>query len=103
MSKTITIAILGASGYTGAELIRLLLGHPQANIVALTGDSQAGKPIGEVYPHLRGKGLPKIGGSAGDLLVTIKITLPETSGPELEALMRKWQSERHYNPRQDLT
>ena len=45
----LNIAIIGASGYTGAELIRLLLNHPNANIVALTGDSQAGKEIGEVY------------------------------------------------------
>jgi len=58
--KKINIAIIGASGYTGAELIRLLLPHPNANIVALTGDSQAGKEIGEVYPHLRFCGLPKL-------------------------------------------
>ena len=56
----LNIAIIGASGYTGAELIRLLLNHPNANIVALTGDSQAGKEIGEVYPHLRFCGLPKL-------------------------------------------
>lgn len=56
----INIAILGASGYTGAELIRLLKNHPHASIVALTGDSQAGKPIGEVYPHLRFCGLPDL-------------------------------------------
>lgn len=56
----INIAIIGASGYTGAELIRLLLTHPHANISVLTGDSQAGKDIGEVYPHLRFKGLPKL-------------------------------------------
>lgn len=58
--EKINIAIIGASGYTGAELIRLLLSHPHANIVALTGDSQAGKEIGEVYPHLRFLGLPKL-------------------------------------------
>lgn len=51
-------AVLGASGYTGAELIRLLLGHPNAEIAALTGDSKAGQPIEAVYPHLRGLGLP---------------------------------------------
>ena len=56
----INIAILGASGYTGAELIRLLLPHPNANITILTGDSQAGKPLGEVYPHLRFTGLPNL-------------------------------------------
>jgi N-acetyl-gamma-glutamyl-phosphate reductase len=52
MSEKINIGIIGASGYTGAELIRILLGHPQANIALLTGDSSAGKAIGEVYPHL---------------------------------------------------
>ena len=60
MNNTLNIAIIGASGYTGAELIRLLLAHPHANMVALTGDSQAGKEIGDVYPHLRFKNLPKL-------------------------------------------
>jgi len=60
MKNTLNIAILGASGYTGAELIRLLAGHPHAKIAVLTGDSQAGKPIGEVYPHLRFSGLPDL-------------------------------------------
>lgn len=60
MSKKITIAIIGASGYTGAELIRILLLHPHAEIKALTGDSQAGKDIAEVYPHLAFKGLPQL-------------------------------------------
>lgn len=60
MTKTIKTAILGASGYTGAELLRLLHGHPVFEIVALTGDSQAGKPIEQVYPHLRGRGLPAL-------------------------------------------
>lgn len=60
MADKINIAILGASGYTGAELIRLLLTHPHAHIKALTGDSQAGKPIADVYPHLRGKNLPDL-------------------------------------------
>lgn len=54
MNQPINIAILGASGYTGAELLRLLQHHPHANIAALSGDSQAGKPIAEVYAHLSG-------------------------------------------------
>lgn len=58
--QTLHIAILGGSGYTGAELIRLLLGHPHAKISMLTGDSQAGKSIGEVYPHLCFSGLPDL-------------------------------------------
>ena len=48
----VRIAILGASGYTGAELLRLLAHHPNAEIVALTADRQAGKKIGTVFPHL---------------------------------------------------
>lgn len=54
------IAILGASGYTGAELLRLLRYHPQAQIVALTADRQAARPIGAVFPHLAGEGLPDL-------------------------------------------
>jgi N-acetyl-gamma-glutamyl-phosphate reductase len=60
VSAKIRIAILGASGYTGAELIRLLLLHPHADIAVLTGDSQAGKEAGEVYPHLSHQGLPAL-------------------------------------------
>src|SRR5689334_10296442 len=54
------VGIIGASGYTGAELIRILLSHPHANIALLTGDSQAGKTIGEVYPHLAQTALPAL-------------------------------------------
>jgi N-acetyl-gamma-glutamyl-phosphate reductase len=54
------IAILGASGYTGAELLRILAHHPNAEIVALTADRQAGKTIGTVYPHLARRALPDL-------------------------------------------
>ncbi len=54
------IAILGASGYTGAELLRLLAHHPQAEIAALTADRQAGKKIGAVFPHLARHDLPDL-------------------------------------------
>lgn len=56
----VRIAILGASGYTGAELLRLLAEHPHAEIVALTADRQAGKDIGTVFPHLAIRKLPKL-------------------------------------------
>ena len=56
----VRIGILGASGYTGAELLRLLRYHPHAAIVALTADRQAGKPIGAVFPHLAGEDLPDL-------------------------------------------
>jgi N-acetyl-gamma-glutamyl-phosphate reductase len=59
-AKRHRIGILGASGYTGAELIRLLLRHPMAEIAVLTADRQAGKPVGAVFPHLAGAGLPDL-------------------------------------------
>ncbi len=58
--KKIKIAILGASGYTGAELLRLLLRHPAAEIVALTADRKAGELIDAVFPHLAGFNLPRL-------------------------------------------
>ena len=56
----IRVGILGASGYTGAELVRLLLRHPDVRLSALTAERQAGKPMGEVFPHLGGYGLPDL-------------------------------------------
>jgi N-acetyl-gamma-glutamyl-phosphate reductase len=60
MSETVRIGILGASGYTGAELLRLLGDHPRAEIRALTAERQAGKEIGEVFPHLAVHHLPPL-------------------------------------------
>jgi len=51
----ISVAILGATGYTGAELIRLLEAHPHFDIVHLGAHSQAGKRAGEVLPGISGK------------------------------------------------
>jgi len=53
--------------------------------------------------RLKGKGLPKATGTAGDLFVTIRIVLPDGNDAELEALMQKWRDGRPYNPRSDLT
>ena len=54
------IAILGASGYTGAELVRLIAGHPQMRITALSADRKAGMAMAEVFPFLRHLDLPKL-------------------------------------------
>ena len=54
------IAILGASGYTGAELVRLIATHPSMQIVALAADRKAGLTMAEVFPHLRHLDLPKL-------------------------------------------
>jgi N-acetyl-gamma-glutamyl-phosphate reductase len=51
MTRT-TVAVAGASGYAGGELLRLLLGHPDVEIGALTGGSNAGESLGVLQPHL---------------------------------------------------
>ncbi|HEY6662104.1 MAG TPA: N-acetyl-gamma-glutamyl-phosphate reductase [Sphingomicrobium sp.] len=48
----IRTAILGASGYVGGELLRLLAAHPELRAARLFGDSRAGQPLGAVHPHL---------------------------------------------------
>lgn len=50
-AKPIRVAILGASGYTGAELVRMLLSHTGVEITVLTGNTQAGQPFSTVYPQ----------------------------------------------------
>lgn len=57
---TYNIAILGASGYTGAELVRLIAGHSSMNIKALGGNSKAGQTMASVFPHLRHLDLPDL-------------------------------------------
>ncbi|MGX6746549.1 N-acetyl-gamma-glutamyl-phosphate reductase [Streptomyces xantholiticus] len=49
---TVRAAVAGASGYAGGELLRLLLAHPEVEIGALTGSSNAGRPLGGLQPHL---------------------------------------------------
>lgn len=59
-TNRLRIGVLGASGYTGAELVRLLSRHPETEIRTLTADRQAGKPLAEVFPHLGGLSLPDL-------------------------------------------
>lgn len=57
---TYKIAILGASGYTGAELVRLIATHPEMDIVAMSADRKAGLAMADVFPHLRHLALPDL-------------------------------------------
>jgi N-acetyl-gamma-glutamyl-phosphate reductase len=59
-TNAIPVGILGASGYTGAELVRILAHHPNVEIRAITADRKAGRPMAEVFPHLGGVGLPAL-------------------------------------------
>jgi len=51
----INVGIIGASGYTGAELARILCNHPEVRITAATSRQNAGRPLSEIFPSLRGK------------------------------------------------
>lgn len=54
MMSKINVSIIGVTGYTGLELLRLLLAHPKVNIIHLTSRQHDNTLIGEVYPHLNG-------------------------------------------------
>lgn len=58
--QRVRIGVLGASGYTGAELLRLLIAHPAAEIRWLTADRNAGQPVGALFPHLAHLRLPTL-------------------------------------------
>ncbi|MCA1563487.1 MAG: N-acetyl-gamma-glutamyl-phosphate reductase, partial [Acidobacteria bacterium] len=53
VDENITVAVVGASGYTGGELTRLLLDHPRVQLAFLSAERQAGKAVGAVHPWLR--------------------------------------------------
>ncbi len=54
------VAVLGASGYTGAELVRLIATHPAMRVGAMSADRKAGQPMAAVFPHLRHLDLPPL-------------------------------------------
>jgi N-acetyl-gamma-glutamyl-phosphate reductase len=60
MATKAKIGVLGASGYTGSELVRILLRHPRAEIVLLTAERSAGKAMREVYPQFSPFELPTL-------------------------------------------
>lgn len=55
-SSQVKVAVFGASGYSGIELLRLLLAHPEAELVAVTSRALAGKPLTQEFPRFRGVG-----------------------------------------------
>ncbi|MBB5048865.1 DnaJ-class molecular chaperone [Rhodopseudomonas rhenobacensis] len=77
----------------------------KVRVPTLTGAIELSLPkntsSGRIF-RLKGKGIPKAGGAAGDLFVTTRIVLPDGHDAELEALMEKWRDHRPYHPRSDL-
>src|SRR6185369_6159620 len=86
------VAIVGASGYSGEELVRLLLSHPFAELAAVTSRQYAGRPLGEIFPkfahHPRARALrftePKIEALAADKPVVF-LALPHGVAAEFAA------------------
>ena len=66
----VKVGIVGGTGYTGVELLRLLSMHPQVELAAITSRKEAGLPVADMYPSLRGR-------------VNLKFTTPEEA--QLEA------------------
>jgi N-acetyl-gamma-glutamyl-phosphate reductase len=60
MASKAKIGVLGASGYTGAELLRLLLRHPRAEVALLTADRRAGQEVRDVFPQFAPFPLPRL-------------------------------------------
>ena len=88
LSNQIRTGILGASGYSGAEMLRLLAHHPQADIRALTAERHAGQLVAEVFPHLGGLDLPplvKIDDVDWSGLDTVFCCLPHATTQEIVA------------------
>jgi len=55
VDSTIKVGVVGGTGYTGVELLRLLAIHPNVQLVAITSRSEAGMPVADMFPSLRGK------------------------------------------------
>lgn len=53
-NKKVKVGIVGGTGYTGVELLRLLANHPNADVVTVTSRGEAGMPVAEMFPSLRG-------------------------------------------------
>jgi N-acetyl-gamma-glutamyl-phosphate reductase len=66
---TIKVGVVGGTGYTGVELLRLLVAHPHAELAVITSRSEAGRPVADLFPNLRGH-------------TTLSFTAPDAGGLE---------------------
>src|SRR6476646_11417307 len=88
----ISAAVAGASGYAGGEIVRLLLGHPQIELGVVTADSQAGKRLGDVHPHLAAVGDRILEPTSAATLLghdVVFLALPHGASAELAAQLPK--------------
>ena len=93
MSKKFRVAIAGASGYAGAELVRLAAAHPYYDITAVTSEKSAGQPVSSVFPSLTGVIDGRFEALAPDALAeradAVFLALPHTKSQDPVAVCRK--------------
>jgi N-acetyl-gamma-glutamyl-phosphate reductase len=84
VTQPVSVAVVGASGYAGAELVRLLAGHPMARIHALYARNRDGSPLADEFPHLAPLGLRLVDGTPqpGEVDVAF-LALPHGASAEL--------------------
>ena len=68
------VAIIGASGYTGGELLRMLLNHPDVEVTDITSRQYDGTPAHKIHPHIRDSGLVFTNKSPSDLDADVAFT-----------------------------
>ena len=90
MHMSFSVAVAGASGYAGGETLRLLLGHPEAEIGALTAHANAGTPLSGHQPHLRGLADRVLAPTSVDELLghdVVVLALPHGASGEIAAAL----------------
>ncbi len=88
--NAVRVGVLGASGYTGGELLRLLVRHAGFSIGLVTAERRAGQPLGAVFPNLDGAGVPdliKLEDAAWDKLDAVFCCLPHGTTQEVVAAL----------------
>ena len=87
------VAVFGASGFAGAELLRLLAGHPDLRVVRATGDTQAGGRVADLYPSLAGAYpdtvFAETDPAGADGLDAVFLALPHGASQDLVPELRK--------------
>ncbi len=88
-NNRVKVAVLGASGYSGIEAVRILAGHPFVELSVLTSEHYAGREVADVYRHLAGIDLPAFEEMRPDFLrgraEAVVSCLPETTGTKMLA------------------
>jgi N-acetyl-gamma-glutamyl-phosphate reductase len=85
-AQSVRVAVLGASGYSGGELLRLLAGHPGAHVVAVGASERAGLTVREVHPHLAPLGdlvLEELGPDVAERCDVVFLALPHGASAAL--------------------